>query len=116
MAEATMAGINALARSIAENFYPQKIILFGSYSRGTQTYDSDVDFLVIMQTDVSNTDQALAIAKALPRPFPIDIVVYRPEDVERRLAGGDTVLADILEEGVVLYEVRHERVGGKGRG
>ena len=116
MAQATMPEIESLARLIAENFRPQKIVLFGSYARGEETPDSDVDLLVIMRTDLRNSDQSLAIALTLPRPFPIDIVVYGPEEIERRISGGDTVLEDMLEEGVVLYEAHHERVVRKSRG
>lgn len=38
--------IEGVAKAIAENFHPEKIILFGSYASGTPTPDSDLDFLV----------------------------------------------------------------------
>src|SRR6267142_3465057 len=40
--------IRRYARAIAEEFQPDKIILFGSYAYGTPHEDSDVDLLVIM--------------------------------------------------------------------
>ena len=36
--------IEGVAQAIAENFHPEKIILFGSYASGTPTPDSDLDF------------------------------------------------------------------------
>ena len=40
--------IDDMVRRIAERFQPEKVILFGSYARGTAGPDSDVDLLVIM--------------------------------------------------------------------
>ena len=36
------------AEKIANAVQPQKIILFGSYAYGKPTYDSDVDFLLVV--------------------------------------------------------------------
>src|SRR5262244_981073 len=43
-----MRVIRRYARAIAEEFQPDKIILFGSYAYGTPHEDSDVDLLVVM--------------------------------------------------------------------
>jgi len=102
--------IRRLARLIGDKFNPHRIVLFGSCSRGTQTADSDVDLLIIMDSTIRNVKQALEISRAVPHPFPMDIIVYKPGEVERRISGGDTVLEDMLKEGLVLYEARHERV------
>ena len=45
-----MRVIRRYARAIADEFQPDKIILFGSYAYGTPNEDSDVDLLVIMPT------------------------------------------------------------------
>jgi predicted nucleotidyltransferase len=37
------------AKRLVDNFHPERIILFGSYARGTADEHSDVDFLVITQ-------------------------------------------------------------------
>ena len=39
-------GLIRFARALAEQFHPDKIILFGSYAYGTPHTDSDVDILV----------------------------------------------------------------------
>lgn len=46
-----LAAIRRFARQIAERFQPDKIILFGSYAYGTPHEESDVDLLVICQSD-----------------------------------------------------------------
>jgi predicted nucleotidyltransferase len=43
-----MNAITEFSRRVAEEFSPEKIILFGSHAYGTPTEDSDVDLLVIL--------------------------------------------------------------------
>ena len=47
--------ISEMVRRIVERFHPEKIILFGSYARGTAGPDSDVDLLVVLPIEVRNT-------------------------------------------------------------
>ena len=84
---------------------PERIVLFGSYAYGTPTPDSDVDLLVIMQTRASSADRSWAVSRLLlPRPFPVDILVRTPQEVQRALEKGDFFIREILTRGRVLYE------------
>ncbi len=97
--------IQALVNRIAEQFHPDKVILFGSYARGTPTPDSDVDLLVIMQYSGRRLDLLQKIRKSLQDiPFPKDIVVRSPEEVEKYGRYIGTLLYPALKEGQVLYE------------
>lgn len=58
------AAINDVVRQIAEKFNPEKIILFGSYAYGKPTQVSDVDLLVVMKTNLRESQQEIAILKA----------------------------------------------------
>jgi predicted nucleotidyltransferase len=58
--------IRRYARSIAEEFHPDKIILFGSHAYGTPHEDSDMDLLVVMPAR-NQHDQAVRIRWR--RPF-----------------------------------------------
>ena len=92
-------------RRIVEALHPEKIILFGSYARGNPTPDSDVDLLVIMETDLPITERYLSVSRLLvPRPFPVDILVKRPQEIQEALARGDFFIREIIEQGEVLYE------------
>lgn len=84
---------------------PEKVILFGSYAYGTPTPDSDVDLLVVLDTSASSTDRYLAVSGLLyPRPFPMDILVRTPREIEEALGKGDFFIRDIVLQGQVLYE------------
>jgi hypothetical protein len=39
-----------------------------------------------------------------PRPFPMDILVRTPEEIQHRLEIGDYFIREVLEQGRVLYE------------
>ncbi len=93
---------------IARALQPEQIVLFGSYACGQPTPDSDVDLLVIMNTNLQPLDRYLAVSQILdPRPFPVDIIVKTPAEVEQGLQRGDTFITAIMREGVVLYERTH---------
>lgn len=92
---------------IVQELHPEKIILFGSYAHGTPTLDSDVDLLVIMETEASGKERSWAVSRLLiPRPFPVDILVKTPQEIERALEKGDFFIQEIISRGKVLYERR----------
>ena len=84
---------------------PQRIILFGSYAYGQPNSDSDVDLLVVMESDERPAARATRISRLLrPRPFPMDIVVRTPQEIQNRLEMGDYFIREVFEQGKVLYE------------
>src|SRR5689334_19418540 len=84
-ADIPMRVIRRYARAIAEEFRPEKIILFGSYAYGTPHEDSDVDLLVVMPARNQHS-KAVKIRWALAAPFPMDLIVRTPEEMKKRLA------------------------------
>lgn len=90
---------------LAAQLQPERVILFGSYAYGTPTPDSDVDLLVILDTHASTTERYLAVSRLLyPRPFPVDILVRTPEEIEQALRANDFFIREIVTHGRVLYE------------
>ena len=99
--------IRELARRIAERFHPQRIILFGSYAYGKPRPESDVDLLVVMETPLKESRQALQIRQEISPMFGVDILVYTPQHLGKRISWGDSFLQEILQQGEVLYESSH---------
>ena len=92
---------------IADNLRPEKVILFGSYAHGEPTPDSDVDLLVVMETNAPATERYLAVSRLLtPRQFPVDILVRTPQEITHALKRGDFFIEEIVTQGKVLYERR----------
>ncbi len=96
--------IRDAVRQIAEQFKPQKIILFGSYARGKPRPESDVDLLVITNAMGDESRPSLSIRRALNIMFGLDLIVYTPAQLRQRLEWGDSFLQEIMETGVVMYE------------
>jgi uncharacterized protein len=97
--------IRDVVRQIAEKFHPRKIILFGSYARGKPRPESDVDLLVVMETQLKETRQALLIDKSLERDlFGLDLIVRTPSNLRERIEMGDSFLKEIVMLGKVMYE------------
>src|SRR5438034_5271952 len=71
----TLPGIQKIVQQIVDRFHPQKVILFGSYAYGKPTEDSDVDLLVVMETDENPMHVAGLISAAVDHLFPLDILV-----------------------------------------
>jgi predicted nucleotidyltransferase len=80
------------------------IVLFGSRAYGQPHDDSDIDLLVIVETDKDPVVVAGDLYLRLrPRLVSVDVVVMTPETVRQRLAGFDPFLEEATGEGRVLY-------------
>jgi predicted nucleotidyltransferase len=96
--------IQALSDRIAEEFDPERIILFGSYAYGTPTPDSDVDLLVVLPFEGKPWRVASEIRGRTKPCFPLDLLVRSPEQLRHRLKIKDSFMGEIMQKGKVLYE------------
>ena len=96
--------LQGMVRRIVDEFHPDRIVLFGSYAWGTPRPDSDVDMLVVMDSDLGPARRSAAISIACrPRRLATDFVVRTPAEVQERLAMGDAFMARVPREGRTLY-------------
>ena len=96
--------IDDVVDQIIQRYQPQKVILFGSYAYGQPRPESDVDLLVILDTPLKETEQAVRICQEIDYHYGLDLIVRTPEIVAQRLALGDPFLNEIVNKGKVLYE------------
>ena len=99
----TQEEIQKVAQRIAEEFRPERVILFGSYAYGTPNADSDVDILVVMPHEGKTFHKAAEIQTRIRPSFPMDILVRAPDVLEQRIALGDFFLREIVQKGKILY-------------
>jgi predicted nucleotidyltransferase len=106
----TSKGIRDLVQDILgkllTGYAPQKVILFGSYAYGDPRPDSDIDLLIVKETDERFIDRWVAVRRLLSDPgrtIPLETLVLTPQELSKRLAIGDQFLAEILEKGEILY-------------
>jgi predicted nucleotidyltransferase len=109
-----LRAIRRFASAVGKKFRPDAIILFGSHAYGVPHGDSDVDILVVMPAR-SKHSQAVRIRRAVPAPFPMDLLVRTPDEMQRALSEGDTFLCEIVSKGKILYENGDSCMGAQGR-
>ena len=99
--------VRAFCEATGQRLRPRKIILFGSYAYGKPTADSDVDLLVIMpRTRARGQRISVRIRHAIPRDFPLDLLVRTPADMAKRLRWGDGFMQEVMQKGKVMYKAR----------
>ncbi len=86
---------------------PLKIVLFGSHARGDTHPHSDVDLLIIEESDLPRYERSPKYYHATWDTSPgrdRDIVVWTPEEIEAWKAVPNHFITTALREGRVLYE------------
>ena len=96
--------IEQVRQRILDSVQLDRLILFGSRARNDAREDSDVDLLVVMNTDAKPVYRSLPIRRALKDiHVSKDIVVYTPEEFQSCLPASASLAARAAEEGVELY-------------
>jgi len=96
--------VREMARSVADRFRPEKVILFGSCARGEYGPDSDVDFLIVMSFEGSRREATVEILRHLNRfRVSLDVIVLTPEEFERKKDIAGTIAYPASREGRVLH-------------
>lgn len=98
--------LNEAVQKLTRDYHPEKIILYGSYAYGHPTPDSDIDLLIVRETDKKRVDRFVEVNRMLYRPgrrVSISPLVYTPHEIEQRVSLGDDFIREILTRGHVLY-------------
>jgi predicted nucleotidyltransferase len=97
--------LNQLIERVTGRFTPQKIILFGSQADGRAGPDSDIDLIIVLDTDVSTRQKAGEIDLLMAdRVIPMDILVVTPKQYERGKKIKGTIVHQAEQQGKVIYE------------
>src|SRR3972149_11960381 len=106
MKTASSVIIDSITERLIKEFSPGKIILFGSHVKGSHDNESDIDLLIVKDTNQRFIDRWVSVRKILSdthRKIGIDTFVLTPQEIKERLVRGDQFVADIIENGKVLY-------------
>jgi len=83
-----------------------RVGLFGSYASGKTDLFTDLDILVIMDTDKPFLDRLTELYSLLALPVDVDILCYTPQEFDR--LKHKPFFKRILAEEVVLYEKKSD--------
>lgn len=105
--EVTPKIIDEMVKIIVEAAHPEKVILFGSWARGDNRKDSDIDFIIVKSPSENHLKETSNIHRMLSKfMIPTDILIYSQGDIDYWSDSINHVIARALREGKVLYE-RH---------
>ncbi len=83
---------------------PDKIILFGSYCAGQIGEWSDLDLVIIKETQAPFLDRTRQVLELLKPQVGVDVLVYTPKEFEQLSQERAFVRQEIVAKGKVLYE------------
>lgn len=98
--------IDKMVQLLVTQYSPKMIILFGSFAGGIPHQDSDIDLLIIKETEERFIDRWCTVHNILTgthRSIPLDTLILTPQELDYRIARGDQFISNIIESGQLLY-------------
>jgi predicted nucleotidyltransferase len=98
--------LSEIRERLVSRFHPDKIILFGSQARGTADKRSDIDLLVICRFKGKRRRLIVEMIRSLIElDYAFDVVVLKPEEMERDRNIPGTIGRYAYKEGKTVYEL-----------
>lgn len=103
-----------IAAALVDDLDPERIILFGSFARGDQNRASDLDLVVVAETDLPFCERIGRALESCSRasPLAVEPLVYTPSEWNGMIAQGRPFARLVEKEGRVLHE-RGSKPGGR---
>ena len=96
--------LRRIADRYGRAFAPERILLFGSYAKGTNRPGSDMDVLIVTELEGDNSAHLRRAHQLAQDCFPpVDVVFATPEQVERSAVDRNHFLLSVLSTGIILY-------------
>ena len=94
-----------IVRAILTVGTPLKIILFGTQARNESRPDSDLDLLIVEDSELPRYKRPVRYLQALIGLYPEkDVVVWTPVEIREWENVPNAFINTILKEGITLYE------------
>jgi predicted nucleotidyltransferase len=103
----TLDELAARLRGPLEAAGAERAIVFGSWARGEADGYSDLDLVVVLDTELPRFERATPLRAVLDAAeIPVDLLVFTPEEFERGMNRRLDVFDAIAREGVTIHERR----------
>jgi predicted nucleotidyltransferase len=91
--------------TIKARFHPERIVVFGSHASGAATEESDVDLLIVADTDLPPKERFPAVSRLLADyPASFDVILKTPEEFRRFRSVVNHIVYFADRYGKVVYE------------
>ncbi len=95
--------LQKLVNIIKEQPGIKKIIVFGSYARKKLTENSDLDVLVVQDTNIPWYKRLTGLSRENVE-VSIDMLVFTPDEFEELKTKTGSVVDEAIKEGITVYE------------
>ncbi len=89
--------------ALEEHYKPEQVILFGSLASGHITETSDLDLLIVKETDKRFFERIKDVVKICDYDIGVDFLIYTPEELSEAARVNPFVREEILSKGKVVY-------------
>jgi predicted nucleotidyltransferase len=103
-AQTLAAELDRFVQIVVEHLRPERIIVFGSFASGQVGEWSDLDVVVVAETDLPFLERLKQVILLVRPTVGMDIVVYTPEEWEYLKTSRLFVREEIAKKGKVVYE------------
>ncbi len=110
-AQVLQAELDRFVDIVAHEMNPERIILFGSFTHGEVHEWSDLDLVVVMETDLPFLNRLRTIRRRVHPQVTTDLFVYTPDEWEQLRVASPFIRDEIDAKGRVLYEQPRTAVG-----
>jgi predicted nucleotidyltransferase len=83
-------------------YQPEQVIFFGSFARNESDDLSDIDLVIVKETEDDFFSRIRKVLHVLDLRTAIDVLVYTPGEFRTMKEQGNALIETVLEEGVVL--------------
>lgn len=99
-----LKNLRDVKQKLIHHYDPERIILYGSYGTKKANKDSDIDLLIIKNTDKGPMERQIEVEKILSdRSIPLDIKVFTSQEVRFLFSLGSPFIEEVVEKGRLLY-------------
>src|SRR5437763_1765306 len=95
--------LSRILAALKMHYAPEQVIVFGSLASGDITETSDLDLLIVKNTDKGFFDRIREVVKICDYDIGVDFLVYTPKELSEAALTNPFVRDEILSKGKVVY-------------
>ena len=97
------ATLSRIIETLHARYHPEQVIVFGSLASGNITETSDLDLLIIKETEKRFFDRIREVVEICDYDVGVDFLVYTPKELQEAARNNPFVRDEILSKGRVVY-------------
>ena len=95
--------LQRILSALEEHYQPEQVILFGSLASGHVTETSDLDLLIVKETDKRFFERIKDVVKICDFDIGVDFLIYTPQELYEAAKVNPFVRDEILSKNKVVY-------------